>query len=278
MTLMVYAAPLRKLPVDQVDTEAVLSVLKPLWEARHETASRLRGRIETVLNAARAKGHRSGENPARWRGHLDALLAKRNKATRAHHAAMPYADVPALIAKLGERPSVAALALEFIILTASRSGEVFGAKWPEFNLDAKVWTIPAERMKAGKPHAVPLSARAVEIVKAIGEARVSDFVFPGRSGQQLTAESTRALLHRVGVEDATTHGFRSSFRDWAGNETHHPREVIEHALAHREGDAAEQSYRRSDALEKRRALMVDWAAYCEPREAADNVTQLPKRA
>lgn len=275
MTLSRYCEPIREKPVDAIDTEAVLSVLKPLWTRAPETGSRLRGRIEAVLNAAKAKGFRSGENPARWRGHLDALLAKRGKLTRSHHAAMRYQDVGALIAKLRESRAAAALALEFIILTVARSGEAFGARWDEIDLDAKVWTTPAARMKAGRPHSVPLPDRAVEIVKTIGEARVSDFVFPGRSGQALTAESTRALLHRLGVEDATTHGFRSSFRDWAGNETHHPREVIEHALAHGEGDATEQSYRRSDALEKRRALMRDWAAYCEMRSPADNVVKFP---
>jgi integrase len=275
MTLTVYAAAIRNMPVDRIDTEAVLSVLTPLWQTKRETASRLRGRIEKILDAAKVKGHRTGENPARWKGHLDAVLAKRGKLDRGHHAAMPYQDVAALLAKLRTRPSVTALALEFTILTAARAGEALGARWDEIDLDGKVWAIPAARMKAGRPHSVPLSDRAVEIIKNIGEAKISDFMFIGRSGQPIGDESPRALLRRLGVEDATTHGFRSSFRDWAGNETHHPREVIEHALAHREGDAAEQSYRRGTAFAKRRVLMDDWAGYCEPRDPAANVVKFP---
>jgi integrase len=275
MTLTVYAKPLRATPVDKVDTEAVLSVLTPLWETKRETASRLRGRIEKVLDAARVKGHRMGENPARWKGHLDAVLAKRGKLDRGHHSALPYQEIAALLAKLRTRPSVTAVALEFCILTAARAGEALGARWSEIDVDGKVWAIPAARMKAGRPHSVPLSERALEIIKTIGEAKVSDFVFPGRSGQQLTGEGMMALLRRLGVEDATTHGFRSSFRDWAGEETHHPREIIEHCLAHGEGDATEQSYRRGTAFEKRRVLMQDWANYCEPRDPAANVVRFP---
>lgn len=275
MTLNVYAAPLRDMRVDRIETADILAVLKPLWLTKQETARRLRGRIETVLDAAKAKGHRVGDNPSSWKGNLKSLLPARQKLAQAHHEAMAYADVPALLAKLRTRASVAALALEFIILTAARSGEALGAHWDEIDLDAKLWTIPPTRMKAGREHVVPLSDRAVEIVRDVGEAKICDFVFPGRSGQQLSPEAMRAILRRVGVEDATTHGFRSSFRDWCGNETHTPREIAEAALAHSVGNKAEQAYRRGDALEKRRALMEDWARFCEPRDPAANVVRFP---
>ena len=238
----------------------------------------MRGRIEKVLSAAKAKGFRTGENPAAWRGHLDHLLSARSKLASNHHAALPYSDVPAFVGKLRERDGVAALALEFTILTATRSGEVRGARWEEIDLAAKVWTIPPERMKAAREHRVPLSDRAVEIIEQMQAAKVSEYLFPGQlPGRPLSKEALIKALDRMNV-DATVHGFRSSFRDWAGNETHHPREIAEQALAHVIGDKAEQAYRRSDALEKRRALMQDWSNYCEPRAPADNVTQLPKRA
>ena len=224
MTLTSYCEPIRDMPVDVIDTHAVLSVLKSHWTRAPETASRLRGRIEKVLNAAKAKGYRAGENPAAWRGHLDHLLPNPNKiGDRGHHSAMPYADVPAFIAKLRESEVVAALALEFAILTATRSGEVRGARWSEIDLEARVWTIPARRMKAGREHRVPLSDRAVEILDKLDEMRVSDFVFPGRHRQEpLSASAMEKVLDRMGV-DVTVHGFRSAFRDWAGNETYFPR-------------------------------------------------------
>ena len=181
MTLRKFAAPLRPLPVHKITPEDVLSVLKPIWNSKCETASRLRGRIERVLDAAKAQGLRSGENPARWRGHLDQLLPKRQRLTRGHHAAMPYADVPAFMAKLRKRDATDALALEFAILTAARSGEVFGARWDELNVDGALWTVPAGRMKAGVEHDVPLSSRALAIVKKVRESRSGDFVFPGAS-------------------------------------------------------------------------------------------------
>jgi len=273
MTLEVYAAPLRAKPVDEIDTEAVLSVLRPIWLEKPETASRLRGRIETVLDAARAKGHipRNEANPARWRGHLDKLLAKRPKLSRGHHAAMDYANVPAFIAQLRERKATAALALEFTILAAARSGETRGAQWSEFDLEKKLWTVPAERMKPGREHRVPLTDRAVEIVSALSEAKTGDFVFSGAGGKKpLSIMALDMLLRRMG-QDVTTHGFRSSFRDWAGNETHFAREVAEAALSHVVGDKAEQAYRRSDALEKRRALMDAWAHYCGTLPASNVV-------
>jgi integrase len=268
MTLTRYCEQIRDMPVDAVDTNAVLRVLKPRWTRAPETASRLRGRIEKVLNAAKAKGYRSGENPAAWRGHLDHLLPNPNKiGDRSHHAAMPYAELPVFIAKLRESDIVAALALEFAVLTAARSGEVRGARWSEIDLDAKVWVIPAYRMKAGREHRVPLSDRGVEILGKLNEMRASDFVFPGRQRQEpLSSSAMEKVLRRVGVA-VTVHGFRSTFRDWAGNETHFAHELAECALAHVIGDKAEQAYRRSDALEKRRSLMDAWAAFCEPRRA-----------
>jgi integrase len=277
MTLETYAAPLRSRPVDEIDTADVLGVLKPLWQRAPETASRLRGRIEAVLDAAKAQGYRSGENPAAWRGHLSHLLPKRGKLTRGHHAAMPYPNVPAFVAQLREQESVSALALEFLILTATRLGEVLGARWDEIDLEAKVWTAPAERMKAAREHRIPLSSRALAILEKLSEARTGELLFPGRRVNQPLSTSTLLIFMRaLGVETATIHGFRSAFRDWAGNETHFPREVCEAALAHSVGGAVEQAYRRGDALEKRRALMDAWAAYCEPATTAGNV--IPLRA
>jgi integrase len=278
MTLIKYAAPLRKHPVDAIDTAAVLSVLKPIWQTRPETASRFRGRIEQVLDAAKAQGHRTGENPARWRGHLDKLLAKRQKLTRGHHAAMPYAEVPEFLGRLRERQaeSVSALALEFAILTAARSGEVLGMRWQEIDKVTNVWTVPAQRMKTAREHRVPLSPRALAVLKEAAKARTGDFVFPGsHSGRPLSVMAMEMVLRRMNLDSVTVHGFRSAFRDWAGNETHFAREVAEAALAHVIGDAAEQAYRRGDALEKRRALMEAWANYCL-RSPVENVVPLER--
>ncbi|HEY8033000.1 MAG TPA: integrase arm-type DNA-binding domain-containing protein [Methylocella sp.] len=277
MTLETYAAPLRSRPVDEIDTAAVLDVLKPLWQAKPETASRLRGRIEAVLDAAKAQGHRSGENPAAWRGHLAHLLPKRGILTRGHHAAMAYDDVPAFVARLREREALAALALEFCILTAARSGEVLGARWAEIDLAAKVWTVPAERMKAAREHRIPLSERSLTILERLTEARTGELVFPGqRAGRPLSVMAMEMLLRRMDQNAVTVHGFRSAFRDWAGNETHFPREVAEAALAHVVGDKAEQAYRRGDALEKRRALMAAWAGFCE-LGVGSNVVSLTRK-
>ena len=268
VTLRDYAAPLRDIPVDQIDTEAVLRVLKPLWLEKPETASRVRGRIEAVLDAAKAQGRRHGENPAAWRGHLAHLLPKRGKLTRGHHAAMAYADVPAFVASLRERQSnsISAMALEFAILTVARTGEILGARWPEIDLAGNVWTIPADRMKAGREHRIPLSEPALAILEKLRAASTCAFVFPSpRGARKLSHVAMQQVLSRMGVDGATVHGFRSAFRDWAGNETHFPREVAEAALAHTVGDQSEQAYRRGDALEKRRELMAAWAAYLKPK-------------
>jgi len=268
LTLTTHAAAIRDKRVDQITTEDVISVLKPLAD-RAETASRLRGRIERVLDAAKAKGFRTGENPARWRGHLNHFLPKRQKLARGHHAAMPYQDLPVFLAELGGRGATAALALEFLILGAARSNEVVGALWNEIDLEGKVWTVPATRMKAGREHRVPLSARAVMILGNAADIRVGAHVFPGpakgkNKDRPLSSNALRALLIRAKA-DCTTHGFRSSFRDWAGEATEFPREIAEAALAHNVGDATELAYRRGDALERRRKLMDAWAAFLARR-------------
>ncbi|MEZ0170758.1 tyrosine-type recombinase/integrase [Microvirga sp. TS319] len=268
-----YCRAMRKKPINEVCTDDVLEVLKPLWQTRQETASRIRGRIERVLDAAKAKGHRAGENPARWRGHLDTLLAKRQKLQRGHHSAMPYDKVQAFMSDLASRNAVAALGLRFLILTAARSGEVLYARWDEFDLDAALWTVPAERMKAGRAHRVPLSEEALAIVRTLAENRVSDYVFPGHKRERpLSNMAFAMLLRRMKLGQFTAHGFRSAFRDWAAEETHYPREIAEAALAHVVGDATERAYRRGDALEKRRSLMRDWAAYIVSK-STDSVTK-----
>lgn len=263
-----YCGKLRAKPVDQITTEDVLAVLTPIWADKNETASRVRGRIEAVLDAAKAKGLRSGENPAQWKGHLALTLPKRQKLQRGHHAALPYAAVPDFVKRLRLVRGMSSFALEFAILTAARSGEVRGARWPEMDLAAKLWVVPAERMKAGREHRVPLSPRALEILETVGQLRRApdDLVFPGqKKGAPLSDMSLTALLRRLKV-DATAHGFRSSFRDWAGDRTAFPREVAEAALAHAVGDATEAAYRRSDALEKRRELMAAWCGYINAGE------------
>jgi integrase len=259
-TIDEYCEPILDKPVDTIDTAAVLSVLQPVWARIPETASRLRGRIEAVLDFAKAHKLRSGENPASWRGNLALILPKRQKLSRGHHAAMAYGDLPEFIAKLRATETIHALALEFLILTAARLGEVLGARWAEIDLAGKVWIIPAARMKAGREQRVPLSARALEIVERMAEIRTGDLVFAGQRRRRPLSGSTLAAL----VPGATVHGFRSAFRDWCGEETSFPREVCEQALAHATGGAVEQAYRRGDALEKRRALMQAWARFCEP--------------
>lgn len=275
MTLREYCAPIRLKPIDEIETADVLTILTPLWKRAPETASRLRGRIEAVLDAAKASGYRSGENPAAWRGHLAHLLPKRQKLTRGHHRAMDYAEVPAFISRLREIDALSALALEYTILTAARSGEALGARWDEINMTSKIWEIPAHRMKPGVLHRVPLSGRVFKILETLASKKVNDFVFPGRAGNKpLSNMSMEMILRRMEMKSVTVHGFRSSFRDWAGNETPFPREVCEQALSHTV-QGVEAAYRRSDALEKRRALMEAWAQYCEPK-STDNVLKFRK--
>lgn len=267
-----YCRAIRPKPLNEIDTEAVLAVLQPIWTKTPETASRLRGRIENILDAARAKGYRDGPNPATWRGHLKTLLPARQKLTRGHHAALPYDHLPAFMAALRVRQSLAAQALELCILTATRTSEVLAAEWSEFDLDKKVWTIPAQRMKAGHAHRIPLTERALDILKSL--PRVGPHVFPGNAkGKPLSSMAMSMQLRRMKREDITVHGFRSTFRDWASEQTSFPHETCEHALAHRISDRAEAAYRRGDQFEKRRKLMEAWAAWCDAK-AGDNVVAL----
>ncbi len=265
MTLEVYAAPIRSKPVDEITTADVLAILNPIWQTIPETASRVRGRIENVLDAAKVQGFRSGENPAAWRGHLKLILPARKKLTRGHHARMAIDDVPGFISRLREREAVAARCLEFLILTATRTSEAVGAQWDEIDVAAKIWTIPQERMKAAAEHRIPLCDRALAILNEVRLLNEGSVVFPGQSGgKTLSNMALDMVLRRMGIDDATVHGFRSCFRDWAGNKTNFPRELAEHALSHVIGDKAERAYRRDDALERRRPLMDAWARFCEP--------------
>lgn len=261
-TLASYAYPvIGNLPVAEIETSHILQILEPIWKEKTETASRLRGRIETVLDSAKARGYRQGENPARWRGHLSQILPARTKLSRGHHKAMPYNEIPAFLKLLREREAVAALALEFVILTACRTSEAIEATWGEIDLDKAIWTIPAARMKAGKEHRVPLSSRAVQILEATKQLG-SAYLFPGTRSASLSGMAMAMLLRRMKV-DVTVHGFRSAFRDWAAECTGYSHEVAEMALAHTISNAVERAYRRGDLFDKRRQLMADWAAFCE---------------
>lgn len=268
MTLTKYAKPMRGKPVDEITTQDVLDVLQGLWKGTPETAERLRGRIENVLDAAKAKGYRQGENPARWRGHLDQLLPKRQRLSRGHHAALAYAAMPDFMADLRGRSAVAARALEFTILTAARSGEVLGAMWDEIDLEKKVWTIPPARMKAGREHRVPLSPRAMEIVEAMRKLGTEGYVVPGPKPKKPLSSMAMAMLLRRMKAEVTVHGFRSTFRDWASETTGFPHEVCEMALAHTIGNKAEAAYRRGDLFDKRHKLMEAWAGYCAKKTDA----------
>jgi integrase len=261
MTLKVYAEPLRSMPVADVTTDDVVRVLRPLWTDKQETGSRLRGRVERVLSHAKARGLRHGENPARWKGHLDHLLAPRQKLARGHHPALPYADAPLFMAELREREGVSASALEFTILTAARTGESIAARWPEIDLGGAVWTVPGERMKGGREHRVPLTPPAVALLKEL--PRFGPYVFPGASGRKHISNAAMSeLLKGMRLPStATVHGFRSTFRDWAKEVSPFPRELAEAALAHLVGDDTERAYSRGDALAKRRELMSGWADY-----------------
>jgi integrase len=262
-TLKRHAAGLSKLRVDEIGTDDVLKVLRPIWTSKPETAGRVRGRIEKVLSAAKAKGLRPRDsfNPATWRGHLDILLPRQPREVRGHHAALPFADAPAFMTKLRARPALAARALEFTILTAARTGESIGARWNEVDLDAAIWTVPAGRMKAGAEHRVPLSSAALDLLKRLKpEKPEPDALIFGKGGRAISNMAMAMLLRRLGMS-VTVHGFRSTFRDWAGDATEYPRELVEQALAHTITNKAERAYRRQTAVERRRALMADWAAY-----------------
>ena len=263
-SLRLYIAPvIGALPVQQIDVALVMKTLQPIWRERTVTAARVRQRIEAVLDWATASGFRTGDNPARWKGHLENLLAHTDKIQKVKHlAAMPYSEVGAFITELRARPGLAARALEFTILTATRSNEALGARWSEIDFAAGVWTIPAERTKGQREHRVPLAPRALEILR--GLPRDGDRVFPlGRTAMWLESP-----------DGVTVHGFRSSFRDWCAEQTNFPREVAEAALGHIVGDSTERAYRRGDVLEKRRRLMEAWAAYCQKAAPAGEVIPL----
>jgi integrase len=278
-TLKVYAYPtLGKLPVSIIDKKLVLKVLRPIWTTKQETASRVRGRIERVLDFAKSNDWREGENPAMWKGGLSGLLTAHEKRDR-HLAALPYADLPQFWIELGLREGISVRALQFTILTAARSGETAGAKWSEIDLKAGLWTVPGTRMKSGRPHVVPLSRAALAILSdMLPFQREGDYVFVGDwEGAGLSDAAMASVLRRMRRRDFTIHGFRSSFRDWCGDETDFAREVAEAALAHAIGDATEAAYRRGSALEKRRALMEQWAKFVTT-PPVDNVVQLVERA
>jgi len=262
-TLATYADPvIGRLLVRDVRQAHILKILEPIWTTKTETASRLRGRIENVLDYAAARGYRSGDNPARWRGHLDKILATPSKVAKVeHHSALDYAGVGAFMIELRKQPGIGARALEFAIITAARSGEVRGARWLEVDLDKTVWTIPEERMKAGREHRIPLSDTAVELLRALPRIADCELLFPNSKGTVLSDMTLTAVLRRMGCP-VTAHGFRSTFRDWAGETTAYPREVIEHALAHQLKDKAEAAYARGTLFDKRRGLMADWAEFC----------------
>jgi integrase len=262
-TLETYAYDkIGELPVGSIDRGLVLDVLRPIWEEKNETANRLRGRIEAVLNWAKVSGYRDGDNPAVWKGNLSHVLSEQKKLARGHHAALPYADLGDFMAALRKRDGISPRALELAILCASRSAEIRLATWAEIDLAGRLWTIPAERMKAAKEHRVPLSDAAIKLLNSVPRVDGSAFIFPAPQGGALSDMALTAVLKRMGHTDLTQHGFRSTFRDWAGETTAYPREVIEHALAHLLKDKAEAAYQRGDLLAKRARLMADWSAYC----------------
>jgi len=264
-----------RLPVQSIDVGLVIKALEPIWSTKPETASRVRGRIEAVLDWAAARDFRDSDNPARWKGRLDKLLPRPSKVRSVqHHAALPYPEIGAFIETLRERPATAARALEFAILTAARTGEVLGAKWIEIDLKAKIWTIPASRMKSGREHRVPLSRAALAVLQEMENLRQNDRVFPGDRRETLSGMAILMLLRRMNRSDLTAHGFRSTFRDWAAECTNFPSEVVEMALAHAVSDKVEAAYRRGDLFEKRRKLMEAWAAYCARVEAPGKIVPL----
>ncbi len=296
-TLATYAGPLvGKLPVAAVDTNLVLQILEPIWQTKTETATRLRGRIEQILEWATVRGYRQGENPARWKGHLDKLLAKKSKIiNRRNQAALPYTRIGTFMAALRQREGIGARALEFAILTAVRSVEVRGATWGEIDLVGKLWSIPASRMKMKRPHRIPLSDAAIDLLKGMPRMEGTDLVFPGLRNKPMSDATLNAAIDRLhkastdageegwleapDANDPTAprrvvvqHGFRSTFRDWAAEQTAYPRELAEMALAHIVGSSVEQAYQRGDLLDKRRRLMADWATYATtPKPATENV-------
>src|ERR1700736_659122 len=279
-TLTNYAGPaFGSLSVQSIDVGLVMKALEPIWQTKTETASRLRGRIEAVLDWATVRGYRKGENPARWRGHLDKLLPARSKVRKVeHHPALAYDELADFVAALRSQEGIASRALEFLILTAARTGEVIGARWDEVDLGAKTWIVPAARMKAGREHRVPLSAATVTVLEQMKEIRESEFVFRGgKKGKPLSNMAMLAVLKRMGRGGLTAHGFRSSFRDWAAERTNFPREVAEMALAHTVGDKVEAAYRRGDLFQNRRQMMDGWARFCGTARPQAEVVRIGDR-
>ena len=263
-TLTTYVSPaFGRVPVRKIDVALVMKVLEPIWNAKTETASRVRGRIEVVLDWAKVRGFRSGENPARWRGHLDHLLPARSKVRKVkHHAALPYVEIGAFMRELREMNGNGAAALEFLILTAARTGEIIGARRSEINVGARVWVVPAERMKGGREHRVPLSSPAIAVLRRVGVDK-DGHLFSGKDDDTpLSDMALLMVLARMNRGDITAHGFRSTFRDWAAQRTNYQNEVVEMALAHAVESKTEAAYRRTDLFEKRRRLMDAWAAFC----------------
>jgi integrase len=266
------------LPVQAVDVGLIMKAIEPIWTVKTETASRVRGRIENILDWATTRGHRSGENPARWKGHLENLLPKKNKVRAVeHHAALPYVEIADFLVELRSRRAISARTLEFLILTGTRTGEAIGARWSEIDLAARIWVIPAGRMKARKEHRVPLSGAAIAIIEKLHGVRQNDFVFPGLSDGSIKESAMRMLLAKsLGHGNLTIHGFRSTFRDWAAERTNFAREICEAALAHAIGNAVEAAYRRGDLFEKRRQLMEAWGRFCSvPAISGDVVALAP---
>jgi integrase len=259
------------LPVQTIDTGLVMKVIEPIWTTKTETAGRVRGRIENILDWARVRKYREGENPARWRGHLETLLPARSKVKKVkHHAAISYEEIGGFIKDLRNQEGISARGLEFLILTAGRTGEIIKATWDEVELDKAMWVIAADRMKAEKEHRVPLSSAALKVLSGLKETAQSDFIFPGmRLNTSLSNMAFLQLLKRMGRNDLTAHGFRSSFRDWAAERTVYPNEMAEMALAHSVGTKVEAAYRRGDMLDRRRDMMTAWADYCEVYSKGD---------
>lgn len=275
-TLTQYAYPVMgRIPVSDVTTDDVLKVLKPIWTKKTETATRLRGRIESVLDWATAHNRRAGDNPARLKGHLEYMLQRQRKDVK-HHAAMPYKDLPQFLVALSAQSGTARYALEFLILCASRTGEVIGAVWSEIDLDKALWTIPAKRMKAGVEHRVPLSARALEVLRLVKPFANGQVVFPGgKKDKPLSNMAMMMLLRRMELTDITVHGFRSSFREWADHETDYPFHVCEQALAHGLQSDVQAAYLRSDFVGQRTPLMADWAKFCTSAQPSTPAATLP---
>lgn len=270
-----YCLSLRNKRPDEITTQDILAILQPIWNTKNETASRLRGRIERVLDAAKVKGYRSGENPAAWRGHLKLILPPRKKLSRGHHAAVPYEDFPTVMFRLAAIPGIGAKALRFAIMTTSRTGEVRFAKWPEFDLKNGLWTVPAERMKSKRVHRVPLAPSALELLRELYDTRVDDWVFPGLKRGKPISENTMLKAAKAAGGAVTSHGFRSTFRDWVEEATHFPDKLAEASLAHKVGDETELAYKRGDVLKKRGKLLEAWDNYGKAH--TDNVVPMTRK-